>query len=69
MHRQINIASEQGVFDFFDEEPFAAGIRQLGFLESIAGRLDDDDAARRTARGGYTGRDSVGLPQRELAAA
>ena len=45
-----------------------AGIRQLGFPESIAGRLDDDDAARRTACGGYTGRDSVGLPQRELAA-
>jgi hypothetical protein len=65
---KIDVAFEQRVFDFLDEQAFPADFRERRILQAIAGRLDDDDAARRPAGGRDARRNRVRLP-REVAAA
>ena len=69
MHGKVDVIAKERVLDFFDEQTFAAGLRQRFFLQTIACGLDDDEAARRAAVLGDTRRDRVGLPQRQRAAA
>jgi len=66
--RQVDLSAEKGVFDFLDEQPLAADIRQRRLLKPIARSLDDDDVAQRAAGGFDLGFDRIRLPQRELAA-
>ena len=49
---QIDLAGEQRVLDFLDEQPLAADLRQRRVGEPVARRLDDDDLAvrRRSSR-------------------
>jgi len=67
MHGKVDLIAKERVFDFFDEQPFAAGLGQGFFLQAIAGRLDDDEAAGGATVLGDTRRDGIGLPQRERA--
>jgi hypothetical protein len=67
VHREVDRAAEQRVFDFLDEEPLAADFGERPLLQPVPIRLDDDDAARRTAGCDDARRDGVGLPERELA--
>ena len=69
VHGQIDLMSQERILDFFDEQPFAADVRQRRLLKPIAGGLNHDDAARRTAGAGDTRGHGVRLPQSELTAA
>src|SRR5204862_4070477 len=62
-------APEERILDFLDEETLAADVRNRRLLQAIAGCLDDNDAAGRSAGGGDPRRHGVRLPHGELAAA
>src|SRR5258708_420209 len=66
---EIDFVTQQRVLYFFHEQAVAADFGQGRLLQAVARRLDDDDAAGRSAAFGDACRDSVGLPERELAAA
>ena len=44
VHGEIDLAAQQRVFDFLDEQPLAADLGQRRILQAIARRLDHDDA-------------------------
>jgi len=67
MHGKVDVIAKERVFDFFNEQPFAAGLGQRFFLQAIACRLDDDEAAGGATVLGDMRGDGVGLPQRERA--
>ena len=48
VHGEVDVAGQQRVLDFLDEQALAADLRQRRVREPIAGRLDDDDLARST---------------------
>ncbi len=48
--REIDLAAEQRVLDFLDEEPLAAGLRERRVLEPVAGCLDRHQLRRRAPR-------------------
>ncbi len=62
---EIDAAVEQGFFDFFGEETFAADFVEGSVLNFVAGSLDDFDAALGAA-GFEALSDVVCLPEREL---
>ena len=69
MDGEVDLAAQERVLDFLDEQPLAAGFRQRRVLQPIAAGLDDDDlGARRRARS-MRAATVLRLPQRELAAA
>ena len=43
VHREVDVAVEQRVFDLLDEQPLAADLDERRVLQPIAGGLDDDD--------------------------
>jgi hypothetical protein len=49
VYREVDIAREQRILDFLHEEPLAANLGQGRLLQTIAGCLDDDDLAVRSA--------------------
>src|SRR5688500_16025397 len=51
MHREVDVAVDQRILDFFHEHAFAADVRQRYFLQSIARCFDHDDLACRAPRG------------------
>ena len=66
VHGEIDVAAEQRVLDFLHEEPLAADVRQRGFLQAVARRLDDDDLAAPGRRPLDALGDEPGLKEREL---
>ena len=69
VHREIDLAGQQRILDFLDEQSLAADLRQPRFRQPVAGRLDDDDVALDAGALAQQGGNRVCLPARELAAA
>ena len=69
VNREVDVAAEQCVLDFLDEQPLAANLGQRGLLQSIAGRLDDDDLAGRSAGRLYALGYEPGLKEGEVTSA
>jgi hypothetical protein len=67
--REVDLALQQRVLDFLDEQPLAPDLGQRSILKLIAGCLDDDDACGRCAAVSQTRCDGIGLPEGELASA
>jgi hypothetical protein len=64
----IDLAAQQRVFDFLDEEPLSASARERGILQAITRGLDGDNAARGPADRGNASSDCLRLPQGQPAA-
>src|SRR5580704_131611 len=67
MHRQIDATLGKCFLDFLGEHALGADLGERYFLQPVAGRLDDFDFHRVTARAQERG-NVVGLPERELRA-
>jgi hypothetical protein len=68
VHRDVDRAALQRLFQFLDEEPFAADRRQRDVVAFVAGRLQHDELGLVAALAEEV-RDTVRLPQREGRAA
>ena len=66
---EVDVAGQQGVLDFFHEQPLAPDLRERRLAQAVAGRLDDDDLAQRSDAIAEEAGDGIGLIERERAAA
>ncbi len=66
---EIDVAAEKGLFNFLDEQPLAADVRQRRFLQPISRGLDDDDLRSLSICRGQALGDQPRLEQRERAPA
>jgi hypothetical protein len=65
VHRDIGVAAQERVFEFFGEKPFAALFFERPFHALIAGRDDFQQLDIATERGVQMRGDLLGLRERE----